>query len=123
MSQTLTQKSILARLLAKENIEVVQGNYQTAFFDVENRVLGLPHFKDVSKDLYDLPPDELASIPTVCGSLREALNSLENDHEFLLQGDVFNVDQLEGYMDLKWEEVYAVEHTPHPVEYGLYYSL
>ena len=60
----------------------------------------------------------LASIPTVCGSLREALNSLENDHEFLLQGDVFNVDQLEGYMDLKWEEVYAVEHTPHPVEYG-----
>ena len=76
-----------------------------------------------TKDLYDLPPDELASIPTVCGSLREALNSLENDHEFLLQGDVFNVDQLEGYMDLKWEEVYAVEHTPHPVEYGLYYSL
>ena len=76
-----------------------------------------------TKDLYDLPPDELASIPTVCGSLREALNSLENDHEFLLQGDVFNVDQLEGYMDLKWEEVYAVEHTPHPVEYSLYYSL
>ena len=76
-----------------------------------------------TKDLYDLPPEELASIPTVCGSLREALNSLENDHEFLLQGDVFNVDQLEGYMDLKWEEVYAVEHTPHPVEYGLYYSL
>ena len=49
-----------------------------------------------TKDLYDLPPDELASIPTVCGSLREALNSLENDHEFLLCGDVFNVDQLEG---------------------------
>ena len=76
-----------------------------------------------TKDLYDLPPDELAAIPTVCGSLREALHSLENDNEFLLQGDVFSVDQLEGYMDLKWEEVYAVEHTPHPVEYGLYYSL
>ncbi len=76
-----------------------------------------------TKDLYDLPPDELASIPTVCGSLREALGSLESDHDFLLEGDVFNVDQLEGYMDLKWEEVYAVEHTPHPVEYGLYYSL
>ena len=56
-------------------------------------------------------------------ALREALHSLENDNEFLLQGDVFSVDQLEGYMDLKWEEVYAVEHTPHPVEYGLYYSL
>lgn len=54
MTQTLTQKSMLARLLAKENIEVVQGNFPTAYFDVENRVLGLPHFKDVSKDLYDL---------------------------------------------------------------------
>ena len=55
-----------------------------------------------TKDLYDLPPDELAAIPTVCGSLREALNSLEKmTMNSLLQGDVFNVDQLEGYMDLK----------------------
>jgi glutamine synthetase len=74
------------------------------------------------KDLYDLPPEELAQIPTVCGSLREALESLEADHEFLLAGDVFNKDQLEGYMALKWEEVYEYEHTPHPVEYKLYYS-
>ena len=43
--------------------------------------------------------------------------------DFLLEGGVFNVDQIEGYMELKWEEIYAVEHTPHPVEYGLYYSL
>lgn len=74
------------------------------------------------KDLYDLPPEELAAIPTVCGSLREALESLEADHDYLLAGDVFTKDQLEGYMALKWEEVYAYEHTPHPIEYAMYYS-
>ena len=74
------------------------------------------------KDLYDLPPEELAQIPTVCGSLREALEELEKDMDFLLAGDVFTRDQLEGYMALKWEEVYAYEHTPHPVEYQMYYS-
>ena len=74
------------------------------------------------KDLYDLPPEELAAIPTVCGSLREALESMEAAHDFLLAGDVFTKDQLEGYMELKWEEVYAYEHTPHPMEYKLYYS-
>ena len=74
------------------------------------------------KDLYDLPPEELAEIPTVCGSLREALQALEADHEFLLQGDVFTKDQIDGYMALKWDEVFEYEHTPHPVEYKLYYS-
>ena len=74
------------------------------------------------KDLYDLPPEELAEIPTVCGSLREALEELEKDHEFLLAGDVFTKDQIEGYAALKWEEVYAYEHTPHPIEYQMYYS-
>ena len=74
------------------------------------------------KDLYDLPAEELAMIPTVCGSLREALEELERDHAFLLAGDVFTRDQIEGYMALKWDEVYAYEHTPHPIEYQLYYS-
>ena len=74
------------------------------------------------KDLYDLPPEQLEGIPTVCGSLREALMALENDHGFLLAGDVFTKDQLQGYMDLKWEEVHKYEHTPHPVEYSMYYS-
>ena len=74
------------------------------------------------KDLYDLPPEELAEIPTVCGSLREALEELEKDMGFLLQGDVFTRDQLESYIRLKWEEVYAYEHTPHPIEYAMYYS-
>ncbi len=74
------------------------------------------------KDLYDLPPEELAEIPTVCGSLREALESLAADHAFLLHGDVFTKDQIDGYIALKWNEVYAFEHTPHPIEYQMYYS-
>jgi glutamine synthetase len=74
------------------------------------------------KDLYDLPPEELAGIPTVCASLREALDELQADMDFLTAGDVFTKDQIEGYVELKWEEVYQMEHTPHPVEYGMYYS-
>lgn len=75
------------------------------------------------KDLYDLPPEELAGIPTVCASLREAIDELEADHDFLLKGGVFTKGQLEGYMELKWEEVYLFEHTPHPVEFQMYYSV
>ena len=74
------------------------------------------------KDLYDLPPEELAEIPTVCASLREALEELEKDHDFLLKGDVFTKDQIDAYAALKWQEVYAFEHTPHPVEYKMYFS-
>jgi len=74
------------------------------------------------KDLYDLPPEELAEIPTVCASLREALEELEKDHDFLLKGDVFTKDQIDAYAALKWQEVYAFEHTPHPVEYQMYFS-
>ncbi len=76
----------------------------------------------MDKDLYDLPAEELAGIPTVCASLREAMEELEADMDFLLAGDVFTKDQIEGYMELKWEEIYAYEHTPHPVEFGMYYS-
>ncbi|MGH7069420.1 MAG: type I glutamate--ammonia ligase [Acetobacteraceae bacterium] len=77
----------------------------------------------MDKDLYDLPPEELKGIPTVCGSLREAIGALEADHEFLLAGDVFNTDQLESYIALKWTEVFRFEHTPHPVEFEMYYSV
>ncbi len=76
----------------------------------------------MDKNLYDLPPEELKDIPTVCGSLREALNALADDMDFLCEGDVFDKDQLEGYLELKWEEVYTFEHTPHPVEFSMYYS-
>ncbi|UZD92434.1 type I glutamate--ammonia ligase [Cognatishimia activa] len=76
----------------------------------------------MDKNLYDLPAEELADIPTVCGSLREALDELQKDMDFLLAGDVFTKDQIEGYIELKMEEVELYEHTPHPVEFGLYYS-
>ncbi len=76
----------------------------------------------MDKNLYDLPAEELKDIPTVCGSLREALTALADDHDFLLQGDVFDKDQIEGYIDIKWEEIYAFEHAPHPIEFQMYYS-
>jgi glutamine synthetase len=76
----------------------------------------------MDKDLYDLPPEELAGVPTVCGSLREAMEALEADHEFLLAGDVFTRDQIDSYMDLKWDEIYAFEQAPHPIEFKMYYS-
>ena len=74
------------------------------------------------KDLYDLPPEELADIPTVCGSLREALEELKADMGFLTAGGVFTEDQIQGYIELKMDEVLHYEHTPHPVEFGMYYS-
>ena len=77
----------------------------------------------IDKDLYDLPPEELKGIPTVCGSLREAITALEADYDFLLAGDVFTADQIESYIALKWTEVFRFEHTPHPVEFEMYYSV
>jgi len=76
----------------------------------------------MDKNLYDLPPEELADIPTVCGSLRDALDNLDKDRAFLTQGGVFTDDQIDGYIELKMEEVYAFEHTPHPIEFQMYYS-
>jgi glutamine synthetase len=77
----------------------------------------------MDKNLYDLPPEELKDVPTVCGSLREAIGALQADHAFLLKGDVFNRDQIESYIELKWEEIFKFEHTPHPIEYEMYYSV
>lgn len=76
----------------------------------------------MDKDLYDLPPEELAEIPTVAASLREALDCLKADQDFLTKGGVFTPDQIEAYIDLKMEEVVRYEITPHPVEYDMYYS-
>jgi len=53
----------------------------------------------------------------------EALDSLKADHEFLKKGNVFSADFIDSYIDLKMEEVYAFEHTPHPVEFKMYYSV
>ncbi|HEX9768648.1 MAG TPA: type I glutamate--ammonia ligase [Kiloniellales bacterium] len=77
----------------------------------------------IDKNLYDLAPEELVGVPTACGSLREALDTLAGDHEFLTAGDVFTEAQIEGYMDLRWDEVKAYEQTPHPVEFEMYYSV
>ncbi|MFS2110665.1 type I glutamate--ammonia ligase [Sphingomonas sp. Sphisp140] len=76
----------------------------------------------MDKNLYDLPPAELEQVPTVCGSLREALDSLEADQDFLLKGDVFSKDQIAAYIDIKRGEVARWEMTPSPVEYDMYYS-
>ncbi|MGL1381480.1 glutamine synthetase, partial [Vibrio parahaemolyticus] len=65
----------------------------------------------------------LKQVPQVCGSLREALESLEKDNEFLKKGGVFTEDFINSYIELKWDEVYAFEHTPHPIEYAMYYSV
>ena len=77
----------------------------------------------MDKDLYDLPPRELKKIPTVCGSLREALSSLDKDRGFLTQGGVFSDDQIDAFIALKTEEVLRYEMTPHPIEFVQYYSL
>ena len=74
------------------------------------------------KNLYDLPPEEEAQIPTVAESLDVALQALKDDHEFLLKGDVFTKDMLEAFIALKEEEVQRVNITVHPVEFDLYYS-
>ncbi len=76
----------------------------------------------IDKNLYDLPPEELKDVPTVSGSLREAANALVDDHEFLLAGDVFTKEQIQGYLELKWEEIYRFEQAPHPIEFQMYYS-
>ncbi len=76
----------------------------------------------MDKDLYDLPPKELKKIPTVCGSLREALSSLDKDRNFLKAGGVFADDFIDAFISLKMEEVMRFEMTPHPVEFDMYYS-
>src|SRR3546814_17948699 len=71
----------------------------------------------MDKNLYDLPPEQLSEVPTVCASLREARDSLMADHDFLLTGQVFSNDQIAAYVKLKWDEVYRVEQPPCPTEF------
>ena len=76
----------------------------------------------MDKDLYDLPPEEQTGIPTVCSSLGQALDALDQDRAFLKKGGVFNDSQIDGYIDLKREEAQRFMMTPHPVEFDMYYS-
>lgn len=76
----------------------------------------------MDENLYELPPERLEKVPTVCGSMREALNALKADHAFLLEGGVFTKEFIQGFIDLKMEELLAYETMPHPIEYDMYYS-
>jgi glutamine synthetase len=77
----------------------------------------------MDKNLYDLPPAELSKIPTVAGSLREALGCLDADRAFLKMGGVFSDDMIDAYIELKMAEVERLDMTPHPVEFDMYYSV
>ena len=76
----------------------------------------------MDKNLYDLPPEELKEVPTVCGSLREALDQLDANRGFLIKGGVFTDDQIDAYIEIKRAEVARWEMTPSPVEFDMYYS-
>ena len=75
------------------------------------------------KDLYDLPAEEAAEIPTVASTLDMALDALDADRDFLTAGGVFTDDMIDGYLELKREEVERLNMTTHPVEFDMYYSL
>jgi len=75
------------------------------------------------EDLYELSAEEQAHIPTVAASLEEALAALDADREFLMKGDVFTSDMIDGYLELKQEEVDRFRMSTHPVEFDMYYSL
>jgi len=78
----------------------------------------------VDKNIYDLPPQEAAGIPTVPSSLEEALRALEDDHDYLLRGDVFTEDVVQSWLEYKWgNEVDEIRLRPHPWEYYLYFDL
>ncbi|HEY5515338.1 MAG TPA: type I glutamate--ammonia ligase, partial [Pengzhenrongella sp.] len=78
----------------------------------------------VDKDLYELPPEEHAAIAQVPSSLDEVLNSLERDHAYLVQGDVFTEDLIETWIAYKREhEIDPIRLRPHPHEFELYYDI
>jgi glutamine synthetase len=78
----------------------------------------------LDKDIYDLPPEELAKVPSTPGSLEEALENLKNDHEFLLKGDVFTKDVIDMWINYKIEnEINPVRLRPHPHEFFLYFDI
>lgn len=78
----------------------------------------------LDKDIYELGPEELANVPTMPGSLEEALDHLEEDHEYLLKGNVFTKDAIETWINYKrTKEVDALRLRPHPYEFFLYYDI
>jgi len=86
---------------------------------IQNKIHPCPA---ADKNLYDLPPEEEALIPTVAHSLEMALEALQADHDYLLKGGVFTKEMLDAYIELKMEEVRRLNTTTHPVEFEMYYS-
>jgi glutamine synthetase len=77
----------------------------------------------LDKDIYDLEPEELAKIPSTPGSLLDALESLQKDHDFLLEGGVFTEDLVEAYIEYKIDnEINPINLRPHPYEFALYFD-
>jgi glutamine synthetase len=86
---------------------------------IENRI----HPGDaMDQNLFEMPEGEVQSLPTVCGSLREAIRALKTDNEFLKKGGVFGDDMINSYMHLKRQELHAYETAVHPLEFDMYYS-
>ena len=78
----------------------------------------------LDKDIYDLPPEELSDVAKTPGSLAQALDALESNHEFLLRGDVFTKDVIEHWIAFKRDsDVGAISRRPHPYEFCLYYDV
>jgi glutamine synthetase len=78
----------------------------------------------LAQSLYDLPPEELANVPSTPGFLEEALNNLKEDHGFLLKGDVFTRDVIDMWIEYKTEnEINPVRLHPHPHEFFLYFDI
>ena len=78
----------------------------------------------LDKDIYDLSPEELREVPSLPGSLEESLKALENDHQFLLEGDVFTEELVQTWIEYKIKaEVNPVRLRPHPFEFQLYYDI
>ena len=77
----------------------------------------------LDKDLYDLPPEEETQVATVCHSLDQALESLDNDCDFLKAGGVMTDDMIQAYIELKMEEVQHLRQATHPLEFEMYYSV
>ena len=78
--------------------------------------------KAMDKNLYDLPPKELKKVPTVCGSLREALTNLDKSRAVFTKGGVFDNDYIDSYIEMRMIDVQRTDMTPHPVEFDMYYS-
>ncbi len=77
----------------------------------------------LDKNLYDLDPEERSGIATLSESLKEAVDSLESDHGFLTEGGVFAKDAIEGYIELRREEIQRLDYSPHPAEFDMYYAV